>query len=59
MAKLILLAIVLFTTFVPVAYARRERPDRALRTVQILTVAAAFLWALACRSCYPRYVFIE
>ncbi len=59
MAKLILIGIVFFTALVPMAYAKRNGPERNLRTVQILTVLAAFAWALACRHCYPRYVFAE
>jgi hypothetical protein len=58
-AKLILLAIVMFTALFPVALATRKKPERALRTIHILTVLAVVVWAYACRSCYPRYVFIE
>jgi hypothetical protein len=59
MAKLILLGIVIFTTLAPIAYATRSRPERSLRTIQLLTVLAAFVWAVACRHYYPGYVFAE
>ena len=59
MAKLILLGIVFFTTLVPIACATRSHPERSLRTIQILTVLAAFAWAVACRHYYPGYVFAE
>lgn len=59
MAKLILLGIVFFTALLPVWYARRDRPERNLRTIQLLTLVAAFFWAVACRNCYTRLVFAE
>lgn len=59
MAKLILLGIVLFTALLPIWYAKRAAPEKNLRTIQLLTLVAAFFWAVACRNCYTRYVFIE
>jgi RsiW-degrading membrane proteinase PrsW (M82 family) len=58
-AKLFLLSIIIFTTLIPIMVRTRPNPRRAVRSIQIMTVIAVFLWAYACRSCYPQYVFIE
>lgn len=59
MAKLFLLSIILFSTILPVAVRARTNPRRTIRTIQIATLVAAFVWAYLCRSCYPTYVFAE
>jgi hypothetical protein len=58
-SKLILLAIVLFTSIVPLAASSSPNPRRTLRRVQIWTVVAVFVWAFACRTWYPQLVFVE
>jgi hypothetical protein len=59
MAKLIPLSIVLFMAIVPIALATRPAPRRTLRIIQILTLVAVLLWALACRRWYPELVPAE
>jgi hypothetical protein len=59
MAKLILLSIMVYMTVVPVSLAQRPSPKRTMRTVQILTFVGVVIWALACRTWYPRLVPVE
>jgi hypothetical protein len=44
---------------VPIALATRPAPRRTLRIIQILTLVAVLLWALACRRWYPELVPAE
>ncbi len=59
MAKLILLAIVLFTSIVPLAVSSSANPRRMVRRVQIWTIVCVFVWAFACRVWYPQLVHVE
>jgi hypothetical protein len=56
MAKLILLAILLYMTIVPVALAQKASPKRTLRNIQVMTFIAVIIWAVACRHYYPILV---
>jgi hypothetical protein len=58
-AKLILLGIVIYMTIVPATLAGRPGPRRTLKMIQWLTFVAVFVWALACRRCYPQLVPVE
>jgi hypothetical protein len=58
-SKLILLAMVLFTSVVPLFFTPSKNPQRALRQLQVWTVLVTFLWAYACRSIYPDLVHVE
>jgi hypothetical protein len=56
LAKLILLAIVLFTSIVPMMASSTANPRRTVRRLQIWTLVAVFVWAYACRRWYPEIV---
>jgi hypothetical protein len=58
-SKLILLAMVLFTSIVPLILSPSPNPQRALRRLQVWTVLATFVWAFACRNIYPDIVHVE
>ena len=59
MASLIPLSIVFFMAIVPIALATRPAPRRTLRVIQVLTLVAVLLWALACRRWYPQLIPVE
>ena len=59
MVSLIPLSIVLFMAIVPIALATRPAPRRTLRVLQVLTLVAVLLWALACRRWYPQLIPAE
>lgn len=59
MSKLILLSIILFTVIVPIAMSKRSSPKRTLRSIQIATFVATWVWAYACRVWYPQLVTFE
>ena len=59
MAKLILLAIVLFTSVLPLVESSSANPRRTIRRIQILTALGVFVWAYACRTWYPQLVHVE
>jgi hypothetical protein len=56
---LVPLSIVIASVVVPMIFATRPRPKRALRSLQITIAALALLWALLNLYVYPRYVFPE
>jgi hypothetical protein len=57
--QLIPLSIVIASVVVPMIFATRPRPKRAVRSLQITIVALALLWALLNLYAYPRYVVPE
>jgi hypothetical protein len=56
---LIPLSIVIASVIVPMIFATRPRPQKAVRQLQITIAALALLWALLNLYVYPRYVFPE
>jgi len=59
LAKLILLAIVFFTSIVPLAASSATNARLTIRRIQIWTVLAVLVWAYACRAWYPQLVHVE
>jgi hypothetical protein len=59
LAKLIVLAVILFTSIVPLVASSSNNPRRTIRRIQIWTCVAVFVWAYLCRTWYPALVPVE
>jgi hypothetical protein len=56
MAKLIPVSILIASVIVPMLFAARPRPKKAVRQLQITFAALALLWALLNLYVYPLFV---